>query len=142
MFILFVNNLFSQIDTSNDSIRKELKFEFINFHVKFKGNDTIYYVKFFIDTELYEVHDKFVKRSRNKYEIILTNGHKQYGNFRKFTIYNNPFKDFKFMEKIGLWKEYDSNDVLINTIDYNNLKYKSIRFFPKGRISYKNRNYK
>lgn len=134
LMVLVLNGsfLFSQVDY-------DLKMpDTINLLLKDRGNDTIFYIIYCKSSNISVVKKKYVRKKRKYYECKLPNGNIEIGKFRTFLLCNNPFKKEKNMEKIGIWNEYDSNNVLIKTIDYDNLEIKSIRLFPIGRYTYVN----
>lgn len=134
LIVLVLNGsfLFSQVDY-------DLKMpDTINLLLKYRGNDTIFHVKYCKSSNISIEKNKYIPQKRKYYECKLPNGNIEIGKFRTFLLCNNPFKKEKNMEKIGIWNEYDSNNVLIKTIDYDNLEIKSIRLFPIGRYTYVN----
>lgn len=134
LIIVFFNCslLFSQVEY-------DLKFDTINLLLKYRGNDTIFAVKYCKVSKVSVVKNKYIRKSRKYYECKLPNGNVENGKFRTFLLCNNPFRKEKRMEKTGIWNEYDSNNILIKTIDYDNLDIKSIRLFPIGRYTYANK---
>ncbi len=135
--------LYSQIDGD----KYYLKFEKHVAYQKYKNNDTIYEVMCFTEKKDTIILRKYIKKSKKRYEYYSEKGNKESGQFRTFLLCNNPFKEFKKMEKFSVWKEYDSNGNLVKTIDYSNVETydglgikKSIRLFPYGRYGYIKRN--
>lgn len=137
---LILFSFFYSFSQSDDNVTRDLKMpDEYKRHVKYRRNDTIYFVLLNRKNDSIIVLKKYHKIRRKEYVYCDGISIMESGKFRKFTFCNNPFKKVIFMEQTGVWKEYDSNNVLIKTIDYDNLDIKSIRLFPIGRYTYINK---
>lgn len=133
--LLNVSILFSQGVDSNVG---EIKFTQYLTHLKYKGNDTIYFVEIFIEEKDTIVLKKYNKLRDKLYYTTYGGTITEIGKFRNKYLYNSPFEKVKIVEKTGKWKEYDS---LTNTLKTNNRSVlkggiKRIRLFPRGRYYY------
>lgn len=147
LFPIIFSFLYSFSQYENHFTRDLKLSDYYKRDVKYKGNDTIYYILINRLNDSTAVLKKYQKIKRSVYGCHDGTSIIEIGKFRNFFLYNNPFKKEKMMEKTGVWKEYDSNGNLIKTIDYSNVETydglgikKSIRLFPYGRYSYIKRN--
>lgn len=133
--LLMALSLFSQGVDSNVG---EIKFTHHVTHLKYKGNDTIYFVDIFIEEKDTIVLKKYIKLRKKLYYTTSGGTIIEIGKFRNNFLYNSPFEKVKIVEKTGKWKEYDS---LTNTLKTNNRSVlkggiKRVRLFPRGEYYY------